>query len=86
MVDTQLLDMWIVNSGKKRGYLAKKCGLSRQGFNNKKNGRGEFTGKEIQILCDELSITKLTDKERIFFPKKLTKVETLGRSSNDRRD
>ena len=36
MVDTELLEKWIVASGKKIGYLAEKIGVSRQYFNMKR--------------------------------------------------
>ena len=67
ITDTALLNNAIKESGKKIGYLAKACGLSRQGFDNCRNNVAEFKGSHIKILCDELGITKLTDRERIFF-------------------
>lgn len=67
MVDTAILNEFIDNSGKKRGFLANKLGLSRQGFQKKVAGINDFKSNEISILCSELGITKLSDKERIFF-------------------
>lgn len=66
MVNVALLEEKIVLSGKKKEYLAEKCGLSRQGFWNKCQNKNYFTAHEIKILCKELGITKLTEKERIF--------------------
>lgn len=75
MVDTELLEQKIIESGKKIGYLAEKLGISRQYFRMKCKNKADFTNRETDILCDELSITTLTEKEKIFF-KKYTKTET----------
>lgn len=69
MVDTELLEQKIVESGKKIGYLADKLGISRQYFRMKCKNKADFTNRETDILCDELSITTLTEKEKIFFKK-----------------
>lgn len=75
MVDTELLEQKIIESGKKIGYLAEKLGISRQYFRMKCKNKADFTNRETDVLCDELSITTLTEKEKIFF-KKQTKTET----------
>lgn len=67
MVNKVLLEKKIEESGKKKGYLAKKCGLSRQGFLNCINGAAFFNTSQIKILCVELNITSLREKESIFF-------------------
>lgn len=67
MTDTELLKEYITNSGKKIGYLAEKLGISRQYFGMKINNKADFTNRETDILCKELGITKLSDKDRIFF-------------------
>lgn len=69
MVDTELLEQKIIESGKKIGYLAEKLGISRQYFRMKCKNKADFTNRETYILCDELSITTLTEKEKIFFKK-----------------
>lgn len=69
MVDTELLEQKIIESGKKIGYLAEKLGISRQYFRMKCKNKADFTNRETGILCDELSITTLTEKEKIFFKK-----------------
>ena len=69
MVDTELLEKKIIESGKKIGYLAEKLGISRQYFRMKCKNKADFTNRETDILCDELSITTLTEKEKIFFKK-----------------
>jgi hypothetical protein len=67
MTNQELLEQKIEQSGKKKGYLAKKCGLSRQGFKNCVTGDAFFNASHIKILCAELNITSLKEKEAIFF-------------------
>lgn len=62
-----LLEKKIEDSGKKKGYLAEKCGLSRQGFRNCVKGTAMFNSVHISILCKELSITSMAEVESIFF-------------------
>lgn len=69
MVDTQLLEETIEKSGKKKSYLADKCGCSIQSLRLKIKGDYEFTNTQTDILCSELGITSLTMKEKIFFKK-----------------
>jgi len=69
MINKKLLDKKIADSGKKKGYLAEKCGLSRQGFLNCLKGDALFNTSHIKVLCDELYITSLKEKEAIFFAK-----------------
>lgn len=67
MTDTLYLEEKIKESGKKREYLADKLGLTRQGFYKKCQGVSQFNALEIKILCAELEISDLSEKERIFF-------------------
>ena len=67
MVNTELLKKKIEDSGLKKVYLARKCGLSLAGFSNCVNNRAEFKSSHVKILCDELKITSLKEKEDIFF-------------------
>lgn len=69
MTNTAELERIIEESGLKKSYIAKAINLSRQGFKNKCDNKNPFTSTEISQLCELLSITKLTDKERIFFAK-----------------
>ena len=69
MTNTELLEQRISNSGKKKGFLAKKVGLSRAGFRNCMTNKAEFTASQIDILCEELGITSLKDRFAIFFAK-----------------
>lgn len=76
MVNTQYLESLISDSGKKKIYLANKIGCSRQYFMMKINNRAPFTTDEVSILCNELNISKLTDKEKIFFASDVDKMST----------
>lgn len=67
MTNRELLEIKIAESGKKKGYLAKKCGLSRTGFNNCVKGTALFNTSHIKILCAELNIISLKEKDTIFF-------------------
>jgi hypothetical protein len=67
MVNAQYLEEVIGASGKKKSYLAQKCGVSRQCFNAKCKNKTDFKTSEVQILCEELGITSLKEKEKIFF-------------------
>lgn len=67
MTNTQALEQAILQSGLKKSYIAKEIGLSRQGFKNKCDNKSPFTTKEVNKLCELLNITKLTEKEHIFF-------------------
>lgn len=69
MNNTALLEAKIKESGKKRNFLAEKVGLSYAGFRNCVTNKAEFKSSQIDILCDELNITSLKEKEAIFFAK-----------------
>lgn len=67
MVNTELLELKIQESGKKKGHLAKVCHLSRQGFNNCKNNLAKFTYEQVRILCIELGINEAEEEKSVFF-------------------
>ena len=69
MNNTELLERKIAESGKKRIFLAEKVGLSYAGFRNCVTNKAEFKATQIDILCNELGITSLKEKENIFFAK-----------------
>lgn len=69
MTNLKLLEQKIEKSGKKKSYLAKKCGLSRAGFRNCLINKAEFKTSQVDTLCVELGITSLREKEAIFFVK-----------------
>lgn len=67
MIDTQMLEDEIIKSGKKKTYLAEKLGITIQSLKQKINNKSDFKTNEVLILCQELNISKLSDKEKIFF-------------------
>lgn len=69
MTNTELLEQKTREKGLKKGYLAAKCGLSRAGYRNCELNKAEFTTSQVEILCEELGITSLREKEAIFFAK-----------------
>ena len=71
MTDTERLKEAIQKSGLKMQYLAKRLNLSYFGFSNKVNNVTEFKASEIDTLCELLQIKALSEKERIFFAKKV---------------
>lgn len=81
MTNVAELERLIAESGLKKSYLAKELNLSRQGFKNKRKNKSPFTATEISILCKLLNITKLTDKENIFFYQKSDLKSTNERST-----
>ena len=76
MIDTQALEEAIKKSGKSKTYLADKIGISIQSLRLKTTGKYQFNTDEVGILCEELNITRLSDKERIFFAKNVDKTPT----------
>lgn len=66
MINTQLLDEKIRQSGLKQNFIVDKIGISNQAFSKKKNNKTPFRVSEIYVICDLLDIT---DDERmnIFF-------------------
>lgn len=69
MTNTDKLMDKIKKSGKKISFLAERVGLSRSGFRNCIINKATFKATHIDILCDELKITSLKEKEEIFFAK-----------------
>ena len=69
MVDTILLEQKIAESGKTKTHLARACRMTIQSFRRKILNLNDFTTSEVDTLCTELNITKLTEKEKIFFKK-----------------
>ena len=67
MLNAELLAKKIKESGKKKGYIAERVGLSRQGLKNCLDGTAFFNTSHIGILCKELNITSLREKNDIFF-------------------
>lgn len=76
MVDTQYLEAKIRESGKKKEHLARQCGITRQSLTSKCKNESQFTVQQVTILCRELGITKLSEKDKIFFADGLKETET----------
>lgn len=73
MTDTVLLKQYIEASGYKMEFIAKELGISRAALYQKINNITEFTASEVNKMCDLLRIRKLTEKEKIFFARKVDK-------------
>lgn len=69
MTDTALLKQRIADSGLKIGFIAEFVGISRQLLWKKINNQSPFNQYEIEKMCNVLKITKLSEKEAIFFAK-----------------
>ena len=67
MTNTELLEDKIKKSGKKISHLAEKCSLSYAGFRNCVTNKAEFKVSHVEILCRELEITSLKERQAIFF-------------------
>ena len=66
MVNAQVLDCKIKESGLKIGYIIGQLGISRQAFDMKRKGVYPFKAAEIYVLCDLLHIEG-NSREAIFF-------------------
>ena len=71
MVNTELLNKKINDSGLKKTFIADKLGITRQALFLKINNVTEFMSSEVQGLCELLGITSLKEKESIFFASKV---------------
>lgn len=69
MTNWELLEKKIDESGLRRAFIYEKVGISRSGWNHKKKTKGDFSTVQISALCDVLRITRLSEKEQIFFAK-----------------
>lgn len=67
MTNVELLEDRIRKSGKKKSYLAERLGLSNAGFRNLCRGKSQFRTGQVQVLCEELNISSLREREEIFF-------------------
>jgi len=76
MTDLVKLRQIIDDRGYKLTKLAEYLGISRQSMSRKMNGHNSFTAAEISVLCDVLCITRLSDKDAIFFAKDVAKKAT----------
>ena len=66
MVNTELLEDKIRQSGKKKSYLALRIGLTLAGFRNCCVNKAEFKVSHVKSLCHELGINS-AEMMKIFF-------------------
>lgn len=71
MTNTVALKELIRKKGLKMKYVAEYLGLSAYGFQLKVENKQEFKTSEVSALCELLEINSLTEKEEIFFIKKM---------------
>lgn len=67
MTNKELLKQKIDESGLKVSFIADFVGISRQLLWKKVNNKTPFNQFEIEKMCSVLKITKLSEKEAIFF-------------------
>lgn len=67
MTDTVALKELIKKSGLKYQFIASELNITYQGLKNKIENVNEFKLSEVDLLCKLLGITKLHEKEKIFF-------------------
>lgn len=68
LVDTELLNKKIDESGLRITFIVNTLGISRNGFDMKRKGITPFRGSEMYVLCDLLNLNR-EEKEKIFYPK-----------------
>ena len=68
ILDTELFDKYMNDSGYKVSYIVERLGISREAFNRKRKGSIPFRESEIFVLCTLLNITDNEEKSKIFFP------------------
>lgn len=69
MVNTELLNLKIKESGLKKSQLCKAMGITYQAFRLKRNNVSDFTSQEVNTLCELLNITTMAEMKKIFFSK-----------------
>lgn len=71
MTNETLFREKVKSCGLKLKYVAEYAGMTYQALLNKITNVSEFTTSEINALCTLLHITKLSEKEAIFFAKRV---------------
>jgi hypothetical protein len=67
MVNTELLNLKIKESGLKKSQLCKAMGITYQTFRHKRNNASAFTSQEVNTLCELLNISTMAEMKKIFF-------------------
>lgn len=70
MTDSEALKTLIVDSGMSISFIARKLGITREGFYKKLNNETEFKASEISRLKETLNLTN-AQRDSIFFAKKV---------------
>ena len=76
MVNEALLEDVIRKSGKRKGYLAEKCGCDIRTLKAKCTNKSVFNTDEVAVLCKELDIKSLRLMNDIFFAKDVDNMST----------
>lgn len=71
MVNTELLNEKIEQSGLKPQFIIETLGITPNSFYRKKNNQIPLKAAEIYVLCDLLHITDADEKNKIFYPESL---------------
>lgn len=69
MVNTELLNLKIKESGLKKSQLCKSMGITYDAFRLKRNNVSPFTAQEVNTLCELLNIRTMAEMKKIFFSK-----------------
>lgn len=69
MTNTNLFKKKMKDRGLKQMYIAEKIGITSYSLSLKINNKNDFKSKEIQKICEILSINTLEEKDKIFFGK-----------------
>lgn len=70
MVNTELLERRIAETGKTKSFLAKKMGITIQTLRKKCINQSDFKMTEVDILCTEIGVKTAKEKNEIFLVKK----------------
>lgn len=70
MVDIERLEEKMQKSGKSKTHLSNALGIAIQTFKKKCTNKNDFKLSEVDVLCDELEITTMTERAEIFLAKK----------------
>lgn len=67
MVNTELLNEKIEQSGLKPQFIIETLGITPNSFYRKKNNQIPFKAAEVYVLCDLLHISDVAEKTNIFY-------------------
>lgn len=70
MFNRKLFNDAVKASGKKKGYIALKLGITRQAMNQKERGVTDFNATDMEIVSNELNLSP-DERDRIFFAREV---------------